>query len=66
MIDDIKLRELIRNSQNSISTISIMLKNNLISKDKLQKFISKGVVEGDFSLNEVKEFPFISTKEKCL
>jgi general secretion pathway protein E len=60
MIDDIKLRELIRNSQNSISTISIMLKNNLISKDKLQKFISKGVVEGDFSLNEVKEFPFIN------
>ena len=59
-IDDKKLKELIKDSAKNISTINIMLKNNLISKNRLNNFITKGVLEGDCSLSEIKGYTFIN------
>ena len=58
-IDNKRLKELIKNSTENSSTINIMLKNNLISKDRLNEFITKSVVEGEYSLSEIKQYSFI-------
>jgi general secretion pathway protein E len=64
-IDNKRLKELIKDPQKNLPTINIMLKNNLISKERLNEFIARGVIDGECSLTEVKDYPFIS-KEHIL
>ena len=64
-IDDKRLKDLVRNSNKNFSTINIMLKNNLISKDRLNDFITKSVVDGESSFSEIKEYSFID-KDKVI
>jgi len=58
-IDDKKLKELIEKSKENNSTITLMLKNNLITKGRLHHFITKNVIDGNYSLSEIKQYQFI-------
>jgi len=64
-IDDKRLRDLIFKSRENSSTITIMLKNNLITQERLHNFIAKNVIDGNYSLSEIKKHSFID-KEKIL
>jgi general secretion pathway protein E len=57
-IDTKRLKDLIKDPAKNLSTINIMLKNKLITKEKLSELIAAGVIEGEYSFADVKNYPF--------
>ena len=62
-IDDKRLKELLRNHEKNLSTINIMLKNRLITKERLHRFIANSIIDGEISISEIKNYPFIDRDE---
>jgi len=62
-IDNRRLKELIKDPQKNLSTINIMLKNKLISRKRLNEFIADGIIEGEYSVADIKNYHFIDKDE---
>ena len=62
-IDERRLKELIKDPHKNLSTINIMLKNRLITKERLNKFLAEKIIEGETSVADIKHYPFIDKDE---